>query len=192
MRIASHHIKGTPESALSAVLGGSPDYSPVCAWPDDCMVQWGNGIIPRTPFFEAFPPGTFIRGEGETIEAAEREAFAQYESEFLCDHLWGRHSATRGTYLNGGGWCRRCAAFRGKMFAEVITLGRWRKPLKSWERDHLVSVEENPDDMNEWMDAKYPERAIERRRYARLLRIRFNLFGVDEESGRFGFFDRDS
>lgn len=189
MRIAPHHIAGTPENALSAALGTDEDYTPVCAWPDDCMVQWGNGIIPATPFFEAFPPGTFIRGEGETIEAAERQAYDQYVSEFACDHIWGRHSKRRGMYLNGGGWCRKCDAFRGSMFPEVVILGHWRKPLRRWERDHMLSVEEDHEGMNAWMDAKYPEKVADRKRYARLLRIRFNLFGVDETSSRFGLFD---
>jgi hypothetical protein len=190
MRIARQHIDGTPEHALSAALGTGETYTPVCAWPDDCMVQWGNGIIPATPFFEAFPPGTFIRGEGETIEAAERKAFAQYTKEFGCDHVWGRQSNRRGMYLNGSGWCRKCDAFRGSMFPEVVLLGHWRKPLRRWEQDHMLSVETNDDGMNEWMDAKYPERIAERKRDARLLRIRFNLFGVDENSSRIGLFDR--
>jgi hypothetical protein len=81
MKIAAHHIKGTPEHRFSEMLRPDPEYTPACAWPDDCMVQWGHGIIPAVPFFEAFPPGTFIRGEGETIAEAERKAFAQYQSE---------------------------------------------------------------------------------------------------------------
>ena len=66
-------------------------YTPVCAWPEDCLVQWGDrGLVLRreksggsytTAFFEAFPnnPQTFIRGEGVCIEEAERLAFKQFE-----------------------------------------------------------------------------------------------------------------
>lgn len=176
MRIAAHHIKGTPEHRFSALLGREADYTPTCAWPDDCMVQWGNGIIPATPFFEAFPPGTFIRGEGATIAEAEAKAFAQYQSEFGCNHVWGRHHERRGTYLNGAGWCRKCGAFRSRMFREVVVLGHWRKPLERWERDHLRS-EETDHELNEVMDRKYPEDAAARRLRQRVLRLRLNLFG---------------
>jgi hypothetical protein len=176
VRIAPHHIEGTPEHQLSAMIRPAPTYTPVCSWPDDCMVQWGHGLIPAVPFFEAFPPGTFIRGEGETIEQAERKAFAQYESEFLCAHVWSRHHERRGTYLNGAGWCRKCGAFRGRMFSEVVVLGHMRKPLNKSERWLLSSIEEDAE-MNDHMDRKYPEQRANRRRTARVLRLRLNLFG---------------
>lgn len=176
MRIAPHHIPGTPENKFSSMLHSNPSYTPVCAWPEDCMVQWGNGIIPATPFFEAFPTGTFIRGEGATIDEAEAKAFAQYEREFLCDHLWGRQRPGRDVYLNGAGWCRKCGAFRGRMFNEVVMLGHWRKPLLRWEHDDMISGETDHD-LNAWMDKKYPHDIEGRKLRRRLLRLRFNLFG---------------
>lgn len=176
MKIAAHHIEGTPEHKLSSLLRLAPSYQPVCAWPDDCTVQWGNGIIPRTPFFEAFPPGTFIRGEGESIEAAERKAFAQYQREFECAHIWGRQRPGRDLYLNGAGWCRKCGAFRGRMFPEIVVLGHWRQPLVRWEVEHLIDLETDLE-MNAHMDRKFPEDASRRKKAARVLRIRMNLFG---------------
>lgn len=142
------------------------------------MVQWGHGIIPAVPFFEAFPPGTFIRGEGETIADAEAEAFAQFQSEFACNHVWGRYREGHGTYTNGAGWCRKCGAFRGRMFNEVVILGHWRKPLSFSERDWLRSLEEDAE-MNAIMDHKYPELTGNRRKSARVLRLRLNLFGQE-------------
>lgn len=189
MIIASHLRAGSPDSALHDALGCYVEYTPVCAWPADCMVQWGNGIIPANPFFEAFPRGTFIRGDGQTIEEAERQAFAQFESEAGCEHFWGRSHPRRGTYTNGGGFCHKCGRFEGNRFREIVVLGHHRKPLRRWERDHLIDCEENADGMNEHMDAKYPERVEARRQYQRLLRLRMNLFGVDEESSRIGLFD---
>ena len=50
------------------------------------------------------------------------------------------------------------------------------------KRDHLNSMETDAE-MNAHMDRKYPERAAERRKSARLLRIRLNLFGADEGGG---------
>lgn len=178
MRIAPHLIKGTPESRLHNALGCYVEYTPVCPWPDDCLVQWGHGIVPANPFFEAFPPGTFIRGDGESIESAERKAFAQYRSEVGCDHLWGRHAGMRGTYLNGAGWCRRCGAFRSNMFPAVVQLGSHRKPLARLEADYLRLLEEDLE-MNAHMDRLYPERAADRLRSQRMLRLRLNLFGQD-------------
>jgi hypothetical protein len=177
VRVARHHIKGTPEHELSSLLTRNVEYVPACPWPDDCMVQWGHGIIPANPFFEAFPPGTFIRGDGDTIEQAERKAFAQYEREFLCAHAWGRHHERRGTYLNGAAWCRKCGAFRGKMFREVVILGHWRKPLARMEVDWLESLETDHE-LDAIMERKYPEDAAGRRRSKRVLQIRACLFGA--------------
>lgn len=149
------------------------------AWPDDCTVQWGHGIVPAVPFFEAFPTGTFIRGEGETIAAAERQAFDQYQRDIACDHFWGRHRPGHSTYTNGAAFCRKCGGFRGRMFAPIRKLGWWRRPIGRWERDHLVSMETDHE-LNAVMDAKYPGERDDRRKSARILRARLNLFGVDE------------
>lgn len=179
MRIAAHHIPGTSQHKLSSMLHSNPDYAPVCAWPGDCMVQWGHGIVPAVPFFEAFPTGAFIRGEGETIADAERHAFAQYQRDVACDHVWGRQRPGGDTYTNGAGWCRKCGGFRSRMFREVVAFGRHRKAIGRGEHEHLNSMETDAE-MNAHMDRKYPERAAGRRKSARLLRIRLNLFGVDE------------
>lgn len=176
MRIAAHHIPGTAEHNLSSLLTSNPAYAPVCAWPDDCTVQWGHGLIPATPFFEAFPPGTFIRGEGATIAEAEQKAFAKYQRDLACNHVWGRQRPGREVYLNGAGWCRKCGSFRGKMFKEVVVLGHWRKPLSRWEQDWLTHMDTDHE-MNAHMDRVYPQDAAGRRKSHRLLKIRRNLFG---------------
>lgn len=176
MRIAAHHIKGTPDHTLSSALGQAVDYTPVCAWPDDCMVQWGHGIIPANPFFEAFPPGTFIRGDGETIEDAERKAFAKYERQIGCDHIWGRHHPTRGTYTNGLGWCRRCGRSEGRRFPPIVTLGHMRKPLSAWEVDWVDEPLE--PDIAERLEAQRPGYLQDRARSMKLLGLRRHLFGL--------------
>lgn len=177
VKIAAHHIPGTPENRLSSLLHSNPDYTPTCAWPENCTVQWGHGLVPAVPFFEAFPPGTFIRGEGETIAAAEGQAFEKYQRDLACDHIWGRHRRGHSTYTNGAAFCRKCGGFRGRMFREVVVLGSHRKPLGSWERDWLDDLETDHE-MNARMDRKYPADAPGRRRSARLLRLRFNLYGA--------------
>lgn len=179
MRIAPHHIEGTEEYKLSQLLRPKSNYAPSCPWPDDCMVQWGNGIIPATPFFEAFPKGTFIRGEGQTFEDAEQNAFAKYERDLACNHVWGRQRPDGVLYTNGAGWCRKCSGFRSKMFPEIVRLGWWRKPLSWIESDLLQSIETDHD-LNERMDQKYPEEIERRKKRARMLRLRFNLYGSEK------------
>lgn len=179
MRIAAHHIKGTPEHRLSSLIRPDPDYTPVCAWPDDCTVQWGHGLVPAVPFFEAFPRGTFIRGEGADIAEAEANAFAKYQRDLACDHQWGRQRPNGQLYTNGAGWCRKCGGFRGRMFQPVVVLGHWRRPLSRWESDHLNSLETDRE-LNAIMDRKYPADAADRQRIARLLRVRLNLFGTKD------------
>lgn len=181
MRIAPHHIPGTSENKLSALFRDAPDYAPACAWPDDCTVQWGHGLVPAVPFFEAFPAGTFIRGEGTTIADAERQAFEQYQRDLACDHIWGRHRPGSGTYTNGAAFCRKCGAFRSRMFPEIQKLGWWRKPLSRMERDYLRSLEEDHK-LSAIMDRKYPQYRESRRKTARVLRLRFNLFGCEAEA----------
>lgn len=179
MIIAEHHRPGTPGYRLSGALTGNVEYVPVCAWPDDCMVQWGHGIVPANPFFEAFPPGTFIRGDGETIEEAERKAFAQYERDLACDHHWGRlRPGPRGvTYTNGVAFCRKCGGFRGSMFSPVFKIGSLRRPISKGER---FMLEDDPE-MDAHMDAKYPERADGRKKYKRQLQLRASVFGVTDQ-----------
>ena len=163
------------------MLGSNVDYTPTCDWPEDCMVQWGHGIIPAVPFFEAFPQGTFIRGEGKDIAEAEARAFAQWRRDQGCAHLWGRlHPSGKVTYTNGAAWCCKCGGFRSRMFNEVVVLGHWRKPLTIWEHDYLVSLETDHE-MNTHMDEKYPEDKERRHTRRRVLRLRMNLFGKVEE-----------
>jgi len=139
--IASHHRRGTPLSTQN-------DYTPACAWPDDCTVQWGGrGIVISedsvrgTAFFEAFPAGKgFFRGEGKSVQEAEAACYVKWVAFSLCDHQWGRgfivqsrgvkfkngrmRPKLRGktNYTNGGAICKKCKAF-ATMFEPVHKLG---------------------------------------------------------------------
>jgi len=172
MTKVSQHLKNT-------------GYQISCTWPKACRVQWGAGGIVfsrsgnyRTAFFEAFPndgAGGFIRGEGETIEAAEQSAFSQWKKQAQCDaqggHAWSRtrrlkDGKTR-TYSNGGCFCTKCGAFKTVM-KPIVKLGEWRKPFSA---DQLASVAGG---------MTHPYRDDEdARRYARQLELRASLAGVD-------------
>jgi len=88
-------------------------YEPTLGWPEDCYVQWGeDGVVfskdgsYSTAFFEAFPkvPNAFIRGEGKTIEEAERSAFKWFQAILSCDgHEFERRGRT-----DEYGYCKKC------------------------------------------------------------------------------------
>lgn len=120
--IAAHHLKSHP-------LPRDTEYRLVCAWPADCRVQWGAPVkdtiygipLEREAFFEAFPRQsngpTYIRGEGASIEEAERAAFTKFSRFSSCkQHAW-----SRGKYLNGGGTCRNCGAWASDVFPSIDT-----------------------------------------------------------------------
>lgn len=115
-RIANHHH------------WKDPDHVPSGEWPEECYVQWGSGgvVIGKTSsrataFFEAFPDGSFIRGEGQTIALAEDDALRHYRKKLACpDHHW-----QRGSYMNGGAICKRCGCFETR-FHPIVKLGGWR------------------------------------------------------------------
>ena len=127
MIVAAHHLKGTPQHEFHERLkkymgeGGTPEFWPQKPWPEKCFVQWGIGIVPAgVSFFEAFPgnddtAGGFIRGEGSTLEEAEASAFAKYERQHECQHLWGRED-----YKNGYALCRRCRAGRSGLAISLV------------------------------------------------------------------------
>lgn len=165
--IADHHKPGhwrhDPENP----------FTPACAWPDDAYVQWGgSGVVISqdrdaytTAFFEAFPKdestGSFIRGEGKSIAEAERACFEKFMRHKACPHHWGR-----GSYLNGAGVCRKCGAFRSKMFAPVYIMGEWRKPLTPTEANFMQMLRD------------ITPRDDESRRYRRKTELRLKCFGV--------------
>ncbi len=87
-------------------------------WPADCLVQGGDrGVVNdggqwyRTAFVEAFP-GTFLRGEGQTIAEAEDKCWALYQRMATCEH----GDFDRRGYTNGGGFCGRCGTFFSNIF----------------------------------------------------------------------------
>lgn len=91
-------------------------------WPVDAHVQGGSsGLVfarestYRTAFVEVVlnNPRTFIRGEGDSMESAEQEAWSQYERVTRNDHE--HEFETRG-YRNGAGICKVCDLFQSNVF----------------------------------------------------------------------------
>jgi hypothetical protein len=113
-------------------------WQPKQPWPEDCFIQWGgHGIVLkagtiddvlasgdleqvkqntsyRTAFVEVSPakPSTFIRGEGETIDAAEMAAWAKYTKTLKCPG----HEYERKGYKSGAGICKNCGMFASDVF----------------------------------------------------------------------------
>lgn len=72
----------------------------------------GSGVVfskdgnYKTAFFEAFPdkPSCFVRGEGETIADAEKDAWERYQKILVCDHEMERRDRR-----DGYGFCKHCS-----------------------------------------------------------------------------------
>lgn len=125
--IAEHHLPGHWRST------GKNAHELVCDWPDGCYVQWGaSGIVfgkdgaRQTAFFEAFPvePKTFIRGEGETIAAAEEAAFAKLQRILTCPG----HEFERGGRSDGFGYCKHCHMGQANAFEPLTRCHVCDKP----------------------------------------------------------------
>lgn len=104
-------------------------------WPDDVYLQGGtNGLVAggaegpyRTAFVEAFPedPGTFLRGEGDTVAVAEDACWVLYQRMTACpEHP--RHGPFQPRHLrNGSGFCTTCGTWLPKvMLSADDTAGR--------------------------------------------------------------------
>lgn len=105
--------------SLMSILEGNYDchYN----WPEDCPVQCGDrGVVfskegnYKTAFFEAFPknPDTFIRGEGDSIEEAEKKAWEKLLKIHACDN----HEFEKRGYTNGLGFCKHCNLSKSNAF----------------------------------------------------------------------------
>ncbi|MFC6197786.1 hypothetical protein [Ponticaulis profundi] len=168
MKIAGHHL-----------VERDP-YRPRCEWGEDVTVQWGDcGSVfsPHgsyvTAFFEAFPKGFFIRGEGKTVSDAELDAFIKYERMLACGN---NHQWRRGSYLNGGAHCRVCGQF-GTPFKPINPLGHMLKPLTWWEKRAL-------SDHDLWVEKRFIQRETpDEQKLFRQLRLRLFLFGWVNKEG---------
>ncbi len=161
------------------------DWTPSLPWPDDCQVQWGaSGLVigrsgaRRTAFFEAFPAdgaGGFIRGEGSSLDDAEKHAFDRWKRQHECfitgGHRWGRTRRLKEgkttTYTNGGAYCLKCGAFETAL-KPIVTLGGWRAPLCSSELSLISMGAARPDDS-----------ARKTIQSARALELRAKMYGID-------------
>jgi hypothetical protein len=87
-------------------------------WPSGMLVQGGDSglVVNRTTkasyttaFVEAFPDGTFLRGEGPKIADAEKACWEKYLLYVYCVDKSRKHGPfeSRG-YENGSGFCTRC------------------------------------------------------------------------------------
>jgi len=146
-------------------------------WPDNCPVQAGDsGVVfvqgghsYTTAFFEAFPPDTFIRGEGATVALAELDAWQQFSKIRQCAHP----EFERRGYENGAGFCVQCGMFQAHVFPPSKTCvvcgvptywtldtdgnaycqtHAWQKPLDKWTRgDWFLAYDEYEMWMEQWL-----------------------------------------
>lgn len=82
-------------------------------WPEHIDIQGGQGWADSSAyhdewFFEAFPPGTFIRATGPTMAQAETTAWKQWEQIRDCPAAPDHGPFEARGYTNGLGFCTRC------------------------------------------------------------------------------------
>lgn len=87
-------------------------------WPEDVYIQGGErGVVIRpdgsyrTAFVEVSPPGTFLRGEGETIAEAEAVAWEKYQRFLYCTDGGSHGPFEPRHYTNGAGFCTKCGGW---------------------------------------------------------------------------------
>lgn len=100
--------KGDILTALCSTVKEYPlsyDWGFFCQYGGEGIVFSGADTY-ETAFFEAFPrkPKCFIRGEGKTVEDAEKEAWGKYQKIIICDHEMERRGRT-----DGYGYCKKCS-----------------------------------------------------------------------------------
>lgn len=90
-----------------------------CDWPEGTYVQGGSlGVVfggengpYQTAFVEAFPDGTFLRGEGATVEEAERACWEKYAALRSCPTYPSHGPWDRRNYRNGAAFCGGCGGW---------------------------------------------------------------------------------
>jgi hypothetical protein len=103
-----------------------------CAWPAGTFIQGGaRGVVfggqrgsYRTAFVEVILGGTFLRGEGPSIEAAEMRCWEKYEQMNSCSTAPDHGPWDRRGYRNGSAFCISCG---------------------SWFPDNMTGLAELPD-----------------------------------------------
>jgi hypothetical protein len=136
-----------------------------CAWPEGTSIQ-GSAAWSSRRFVEVSVPvggrDTWLHVDGESIAAAEEQAFAYFTRYSACDG----HEFERGSYRNGAATCGKCGMWSPDVFdplercVECGTAtyhatrdGRWwcelhsdLAPKPQWLLD-IEADEPNPDDV---------------------------------------------
>lgn len=106
---------------------------------DDPIKGFVEGVTDKesytTAFFEAFPekPSCFLRGEGKTIEEAEKSCWEKYQKVKNCNHEMERRDRT-----DGYGYCKHCS-YSSMVFEPLTKCCKCKKPTnytKDYKGNH--------------------------------------------------------
>lgn len=97
----------------------SEGYDTLMPWPESVQkLQYGrDGIVfnketsYKTAFFEAFMPNIFARGEGKSVEEAERNAYTSLKEQMVCQHDYIPFG-----FDKSSGKCNKCNHVEPNMF----------------------------------------------------------------------------
>lgn len=136
-----------------------------------------------TAFFEAFPndPKCFVRGEGTTIEEAEKDCWQKYQKIRVC-----KHEMERRDRRDGYGYCRHCS-YSAMVFESLNKCCKCKKPTnynvdykdRYYCKKHSKNMPKNP---NPEPIALFSRRELKHRiprKYKKLLKkCMLNLFKI--------------
>lgn len=172
---------------------GEEDYELKKDW--DCSCQCGSsGLVIATSgnyttaFFEAFPknPSCFIRGEGETVELAEEDAWQQYQKIKTCKHEMERRDRT-----DGYGYCKHCT-YSAMVFEPLTKCCKCGKPTnytqdykKNWYcKRHARCKPKSPNPYRWEILHRYPRKTKKLIKHGVSFKIYGTIYGKIEMKGR--------
>jgi hypothetical protein len=100
------------------------DYVSRLPWPENVGLQGGSrGVVfcadgsptYETAFVEAFCYGTFLRGEGSTLQEADDACWSRFITLMACPSAPDHGPFEARQYTNGAGYCTRCGVWFPKV-----------------------------------------------------------------------------
>jgi hypothetical protein len=122
----------SPAEPREILRTGEPVRKP---WPEDMFIQGGTrfysgGERHDECFVEAFPPGTFMRGEGSTVAEAEAKVWAKYQHMLACEAAPEHGPFEARHYTNGSGFCTTCGTWFSKVLPVTTTPEQERESVE--------------------------------------------------------------
>lgn len=137
-------------------LNNGKIYKPQYDWSGVAIQANTDGIVIgknpySTAFFEAFPLDTFIRGEGDTVEEAETNAWNKYQKQLHCkEHEYERVPNRKDGYAR----CIHCNIHHSRIFNSTHTCSVCDVDDSPFSIDNAIFKKPIEDTINEEISEK--------------------------------------